>query len=197
MTPAPLRRLYNWTFNLAKGRHALRALAAVSFIESSIFPIPPDVLLIPMIIAERKKAWLYASACTLMSVAGGAFGYAIGHFLYDTVGAPLVEFYGYTEQFKNFSGLYNEWGFWIVVGAGFTPFPYKVVTIASGVTGLNFPLFIITSIIGRSARFFLVSGLLWRYGEKIRIFIEKYLGLVAFAGFSLLIGGFAAVKYLL
>lgn len=192
----PIRRIYDWTFNLAKGKHALRALVAVSFIESSVFPIPPDVLLIPMVIAERSKAWLYASACTLASVIGGAFGYAIGHFLYDTVGAPLVELYGYTEQFKNFSGLYNEWGFWIVVGAGFTPFPYKVVTIASGVTGLNFPLFIITSVIGRAARFFLVAGLLWRYGPKIRDFIEKYLGLVAFGGFCLLVGGFAAVKYL-
>lgn len=193
----PLRRLYNWTFSLAQSKHALRALAGVSFIESSVFPIPPDVLLIPMVIAERSKAWLYGSVCTLFSVIGGAFGYVIGHFLYDTIGAPLVEFYGYTEQFNNFSNLYNEWGFWIVVGAGFTPLPYKIVTIASGVTGLNFPLFIITSVIGRAGRFFLVAGLLWRFGEKIRLFIEKYLGLVAFGGFSLLVGGFAVLKYLL
>lgn len=192
-----LRRLYDWTFRLAQGRHAARALAGISFIESSVFPIPPDVLLIPMVLADRAKAWFYASLCTLSSVLGGAFGYVIGHFLYDAIGAPLVEFYGYTEQFGNFSNLYNEWGFWIVVGAGFTPFPYKVVTIASGVTGLNFPLFIITSLIGRAARFFLVAGLLWVYGPKIRYFIEKYLGLVALGGFALLVGGFAAIKYLL
>ncbi len=195
--PNPIRRLYDWTMKLAQGKHAVRALTSVSFIESSVFPIPPDVILIPMIIAERQKAWVYAAICTVASVIGGVFGYAIGHFLYDAVAAPLIKFYGYGEQFRNFSGLYNTWGFWLVLGAGFTPFPYKIITIASGVTGLNLPLFILTSVLGRGARFFLVAALLWRYGQKIREFIEKYLGLVAFAGFALLIGGFAAAKYLM
>lgn len=192
-----IRKLYDWVISLAGHRHAVWFLALIAFIESSVFPIPPDALLIPMILANRDKAWLYAGVCTVASVLGGAAGYAIGYFLYDTVGHPLLEFYGYSEKFETFSGKYNDYGIWIVLGAGLTPFPYKVITIASGVTQLNFPLFMLSSVVARGLRFYLVGALLWRFGPPIREFIEKYLGWVTLAGFILLIGGFVSIKYLL
>ena len=192
-----LRSLYNWTMRLAAHKHALWALAFISFIESSVFPIPPDILLIPMVLANRSKAWIYAGVCSISSVLGGFFGYAIGYFLYDTIGIQILSFYGYTEQFGSFQDKYNEWGAWIVLGAGLTPFPYKVITIASGVTQLNILTFAAASIVARGLRFFLVAGLLWKYGEPMRLFIEKYLGWLTILGFTLLISGFISIKYLL
>lgn len=191
-----LRRLYDWMLTLAGHRHALWALAAVSFIESSIFPIPPDVLLIPMILAARHRAWTLALVCTLASVAGGAAGYGIGYFLYESLGRPLLDFYGYGEKFHEFQQLYNEWGLWIVVMAGFTPFPYKVITIASGVTALDMTTFMLASLASRGARFYLEAALLKRFGSPIQTFIETNLQWLTVLFFILLLGGFVAIKYL-
>jgi len=191
-----LRRLYDWTMSLAAHRHALLALAVVSFAESSVFPIPPDVLLIPMILAARERAWLIATVCTVASVVGGVAGYAIGALLFDTVGQPIVEFYGYLDRFHEFQGRYEEWGAWIVAGAGFTPFPYKVITITSGVMNLDFGVFMVASALSRGARFFLVALLLWHFGSPIRSFIERYLPQLTILFFLLLFGGFIALRYL-
>lgn len=191
-----LRRLYDWTLGLAGHKHALWALAAVSFIEASIFPIPPDVLLLAMVLATPQRAWLIATVATLASVAGGFAGYAIGALLFETLGEPVLAFYGYQDKFLRFQDLYNEWGFWIVAVAGFTPFPYKVITIASGVTELDLATFTLASILSRGSRFFLVAALLWRFGPPIRSFIERYLGLLTILFMILLIGGFLALKYL-
>jgi len=190
-----LRKLYHWTMSLAATRHAEKALAAVSFIESSVFPIPPDVLLIPMVLAERGKWLRYATLCTLASVAGALLGYVIGAFLYEAVGRPVLAFYGQEQAFEEIAAWYNTWGGWGVLFAAVTPFPYKVLTIFSGATGLNLLVFIIVSIIGRGLRFFLVSFLLYRFGPPIRTFIEKNLGLLFTAFMVLLIGGFVAVRY--
>jgi membrane protein YqaA with SNARE-associated domain len=182
--------------SLAAHRHALLALAVISFAESSVFPIPPDVLLIPMILAARERAWLIATVCTVASVVGGVAGYAIGALLFDTVGQPIVEFYGYVDRFHEFQGRYEEWGAWIVAGAGFTPFPYKVITITSGVMNLDFGVFMVASALSRGARFFLVALLLWHYGPPIRSFIERYLPQLTILFFLLLFGGFIALRYL-
>jgi membrane protein YqaA with SNARE-associated domain len=190
-----LRSLYDWTMRLSGHRHALWALAALTFAESSIFPIPPDVLLIPMVLAARDRAWLIAFVCTVASVLGGYAGYGIGFFLFDEIGRPILEFYGYMHQFDVFRDKYNEWGAWIVAGAGFTPFPYKVITIASGVTGLNLITFSIASLLSRAARFFLVAALLWRFGPPIRAFVENNLAMLATVFFALLLGGFLLVKF--
>ena len=189
-----IRPLYNWTMELGASRNALWALAFISFIESSIFPIPPDVLLIPMILAAPTRAWRIAAVCTVASVLGGFAGYAIGALLYEGVGQPILAFYGYQDRFAEFAGRYNEWGAWIVFGAGVTPFPYKVITIASGVTHLDPVVFGIASVAARGIRFFLVAALLWKYGASIRAFIEKRLGLVTAVFFVLLIGGFVLLK---
>ncbi len=191
-----IRGLYDWTMRLAAHRQALWALAAISFIESSVFPIPPDIILIPMVLAAREKAWRFAMVCTIASVLGGMAGYGIGYFLFDSVGRPLLDFYGYGEKFSQFQGYYNEWGAWIVGGAGVTPFPYKVITIASGVTGLDPVVFTVASVLSRGVRFFLVAGLLWHFGEPIRGFIEAHLGKLATVFFVLLLGGFVAIKYI-
>ena len=148
-----LRRLYDWTMRLAAHRHANWALAGVSFAESSFFPIPPDIILIPMVLAQRARAWLIALNCTVASVIGGLFGYAIGYFLFDAIGAPVLEFYGLTERFAEFGERYNEWGAWIVFIAGVTPIPYKLITISSGVTALSLPIFLIASVLARGLRF--------------------------------------------
>jgi membrane protein YqaA with SNARE-associated domain len=191
-----LRPLYDWTMRLAAHRHASWALGTVSFIESSIFPIPPDALLIPMVLADRRKAWFYATLCTVTSVIGGVAGYLIGLLLFDSIGKPLLDLYGYGEKFSEFAGRYNEWGAWIVFFAGVTPFPYKVITIASGVTHLDIWVFMIASVLARGARFFAVAALLYVYGPPIRDFIERRLGLVATVSFALLLGGFLLVRIL-
>ena len=186
-----LRRLYDWTLLQAAKPHALAILAAISFIESSVFPIPPDVLLIPMILAQRQRAFWIAGVCTIASVAGGFFGYFIGYGLYETVGVPILNFYGYLDKFTDFQGMYNEHGAWIVFFAGLTPFPYKVITIASGVTQLDLGVFGVASILSRGLRFFLVATLLWYFGPWIRTFIDRYFGWLTLAFFALLLGGFA------
>jgi membrane protein YqaA with SNARE-associated domain len=163
---------------LAAHRHALWALAMISFIESSVFPIPPDILLIPMVLAARDQAFRIAAVCTVASVLGGLGGYGIGYFLYESIGQPLIAFYGYADKFS-----------------GLTPFPYKVITIASGVTALDPVVFTVASVVSRGIRFFLVAWLLWRFGAPIRVFIEKNLGILATVFFVLLLGSFVLVRY--
>lgn len=192
-----LRRLYDWTMSLAARTGAVWALAIVAFVESSVFPIPPDVLQIPMVLARRDRAWAYAAIATVASVLGGIAGYLIGWLVFDTVGRPLLELYGYADRFDDFAARYNTWGAWIVFIAGVTPFPYKVITIASGATGLSMPVFLVASVLARGLRFFVVSGLLYWFGPPIRAFIERYLGLLAIVFVVLLLGGFALVKYVL
>lgn len=192
-----LSKIYNWTLNFAGHRNALSILALVSFFESSIFPIPPDILIIPMVLAAPKKAWQIATVCTLASVLGGLAGYGIGYSFYESLGKPLLEFYGYYGKFEDFQMYYFEWGSWIVGGAGLTPFPYKVVTIASGVAQLDLVVFVIASVFSRGLRFFIVAGLLWYFGESIRVFIEKNLGIIAIIFFSILLGGFLFFKLIL
>ncbi len=191
-----LRKLYDWTMAQANTPRALVTLAFISFIESSIFPIPPDILLIPMILAAREKAWKIAAVCTVSSVLGGIAGYAIGMFLFDQLATPILSFYGYMEKFTVFQSQYNEWGAWIVFGAGVTPFPYKVITIASGMTGLNLAIFMVASVLARGLRFFLIAALLWKFGPPIRRLIEEHLGKLATAFFVLLLGSFIALKFL-
>lgn len=190
-----LRSLYDRTMRLAGHRHALVLLGVVSFAESSIFPIPPDVLLIPMVLAERARAFLIATLCTAASVAGGLAGYAIGAFLFEAIGRPLIDFYGYAEQFAVFQRWYGEWGLWIVLAAGLTPLPYKVFTIASGVAGLDVVVFALGSVLSRGIRFFLEAALLWKFGPPIREFVESHLAKVVTAAFALLVGGFVVLRY--
>lgn len=190
-----LRRLYDWTMGLAGHRRATWALGGVSFAESSFFPIPPDVILIPMILAKRKRAFVYALLATITSVLGGIAGYLIGMFLFEALGQPLLEFYSAGEKFAEFSDQYNDQGAWIVFFFGVTPFPYKVITIASGATALNIWTFIAASVAARGLRFFVVATLLYLFGEPIRTFIEKYLGILTIVFMVCLIGGFVAVRY--
>lgn len=191
-----LRRLYDWTLSLAGHRHAIWALAAVSFIEASIFPIPPDVLMVAMIVAAPSRAFLIAAVCTVASVAGGLAGYAIGAFAFDTVGRPILEALGKGDEVAEFNAQFNDFGFWSVMIAGITPFPFKVITIMSGWTGMPLDVFIGTSIIARAIRFFAVAWLLWKFGAPIRDFIERRLGLVFTLFVIALIGGFYAVRWL-
>lgn len=191
-----IRRLYDWTIALAQHRHAMAALAVVAFVESSVFPIPPDVLMIPMILAAPRRAFVIAGVATLASVLGGLFGYWIGAVAFDTLGRPVLDFYGKTGDFDTFAQNYNAWGAWAVLIAGVTPFPYKVITILSGSTGLSLPVFMVASVVARGLRFFIVAALLWRFGAPIRDFIERRLGLMFTIALALLLGGFAAARYL-
>lgn len=191
-----LRRMYDWTLSLAAGRHAERALGVVSFVESSFFPIPPDVLLIPMIIARPERAWRLAFIATITSVIGGFFGYAIGYFLFEAVGQPILEFYGIVNKYDELRHLFDEWGAWIIIVKGMTPIPYKFLTITSGALHFDLLIFTLASVVSRGLRFFLVAALLWKFGPPIRDFIEKRLTLVLTVGLVILIGGFVVLKYL-
>ena len=191
-----IRPLYDWTLRLADSPNALVALGIISFIESSFFPIPPDILMIPMIIARPSRAWLIATVALVTSVLGGLFGYFIGAVLFDTVGQPILDFYGKAEAGEVFAQKFNEYGAWAVLVAGVTPFPFKVITIMSGWTGLSLPVFITASILARGLRFFVVAGLLWKFGAPIRDFIERRLGLMFTLFMVILIGGFFLVIYL-
>lgn len=188
-----IRRLYDWTFSLAQSPHALWALAVVAFIESSFFPIPPDVLMIPMIIARPNRAFVIAGVATVASVLGGMFGYLIGYGFFELIGQPIFDFYGKADKVAEFSANFNEYGAWAVLIAGVTPFPFKVITIMSGVTGLSLPVFIVSSIVARALRFYLVATLLWKFGPPIRDFIERRLGLVFTLFCVILVGGFFLV----
>ena len=171
-----LRRLYDWCIGAADKPYAVWILGMVSFAESSFFPVPPDVMLIPMSLAQPRKAWLFALVCTITSVAGGVLGYAIGALLYDSIGGWIIQLYGYGNKMDAFRESYAEWGAMIILIKGLTPIPYKLVTISLGFAGYNLFLFIVLSIITRGARFFLLAFLLNRYGPQAREIIEKRLG---------------------
>ena len=190
------RRIYDHTLNLASRKNTLTWLFVISFIESSFFPIPPDIMIIPMVLATPKEAYKIAGVATVASVLGGYFGYFIGVYGFELIARPLLEFYGYMKQFGEFENYYHEYGAWIVFGAGITPFPYKIITIASGVVRLDLVVFTIASVIARGMRFYFIAWLLKRFGDPMKVFIEKNLNLLSILFLLLLIGGFAAVKLL-
>lgn len=189
-----LRKIYDALLHLAETPQALVALFCVSFIESSFFPIPPDIMIIPMVLGAQKKWFRIALVCTTASVLGAYFGYWIGYAAFETIAKPILNTYDAMGTFEQFKSLYHQYGAWIVACAGFTPFPYKVVTIASGAVGLDLVVFTIASVLSRGARFFLLAFLLYKFGPRIRHFIEKYLGLLTIAFFALLILGFIILK---
>jgi membrane protein YqaA with SNARE-associated domain len=192
-----LRRLYDWCIDAAHKPHAMWTMGAISFAESSFFPVPPDVMLIPMALARPERAYLMAAWCTAASVLGGVVGYAIGALLYDSVGAWLMQLYGYTDKVESFRAAYAEWGALIILLKGLTPIPYKIVTITSGFAGYNLALFILFSVIARAGRFFLLAFLLHRYGEQARSIIEKRLGLWVTLGAAVVVIGLVAAVYLI
>jgi membrane protein YqaA with SNARE-associated domain len=190
-----LRRLYDWVMGLAASRHAPSALFAVSFAESSFFPVPPDVMLAPMVLARPEKAWRYATICTLASVLGGALGYAIGYFLQD-LALWLMSLSGHAEGLDQFRCWYNEWGVWVILIKGLTPIPYKLVTIASGLAQFAFPVFIAASVVTRGARFFLVAAVVKKFGPAMLPVVERRLALFAGLGVALIVIGLVASHYL-
>jgi membrane protein YqaA with SNARE-associated domain len=192
-----LRRLYDWCIDAAHKPHAMWMLGAIAFAESSFFPVPPDVMLIPMSLARPQRAYVMALWCTVASVSGGLLGYAIGALLYDSVGAWLIHLYGYGNKVEAFRAAYAQWGAWIILLKGLTPIPYKIVTITSGFANYNLGLFIVFSIIARGTRFFVLAFLLHRYGEQARHFIEKRLGLWVTLGAAVVVIGIVAALYLI
>ena len=192
---AMLKRSYDWFLAAADKPYALWIMGAVAFAESSFFPVPPDVMLIPMSLARPQRAWLYAAVCTVTSVVGGLLGYAIGALLFDSVGHWLIQVYGLGDKVDAFRASYAEWGAVIILLKGLTPIPYKLVTITSGFAGYNLVLFILCSIVARGGRFFIVAILLNRYGDWIRVRMEKHLGLFVAIGAAVLVLGFVvAIK---
>ena len=185
-----LRRIYDWCIDAAHKPYALWIMAAVAFAESSFFPVPPDVMLIPMSLARPARAWFYALVCTAASVLGGVLGYAIGALLYDSLGQWLINLYGLGDKVEAFRAGYAQYGAWIILLKGLTPIPYKLVTITSGFANFNIWLFIVLSVIARGGRFFVVAILLNRYGEWIRVRIERHLGLWVSLGAGVLVAGF-------
>jgi membrane protein YqaA with SNARE-associated domain len=191
-----LQSLYARVLRLAAGPNALAALLAVSFAESSFFPIPPDILLIPMILARPRDAWRLAALCMLASVAGGLLGYAIGYFLFDAIGRPILEYNHAMASYEALRAGFDRWGVWIIILKGMTPIPYKLITIASGVARFDLTLFVGASIVSRSLRFFLIAALLWWFGDAARQFIERRLMLVTSLFAVGLVGGFVVLRYL-
>lgn len=191
-----MKRLYDWTLSLAGRRHAPAALGAVSFAESSFFPIPPDLLLVPMMLARPERSWTYALICTLTSVAGGLLGYAIGALLFESVGGWLISAYGYGGKLDEFRRLYAEWGALIILIKGLTPIPYKLVTIASGFAGYDLFWFVVLSLVTRGARFFLVAALMSRFGPLVRRVMDEHAAIVMGALAVVIVGGVVASKYL-
>ena len=191
-----MRKMYDWMMRMSAAPNAPYALALVSFLESSMFPIPPDVMLMPMVLARRDKAWWYATIATVASVLGGIAGYCIGYYLLDAIGKPILEFYGLGPKLTQFKQLFQDYGVEILLIKGMTPIPYKLLTISAGWAGMNLPAFIGASIVARAVRFFLVAGLLYFFGEPIREFVEKRLTLVTTAFVIALVGGFVVLKYL-
>jgi len=191
-----MKRLYDWMMRMAASSRAPWALGIVSFVESSFFPIPPDVMLIPMVLSRREKSWWYATIATVTSVLGGMLGYAIGYYAYQAIGLPILEFYGKADALDGFKAFMQEYGVRAIIIKGMTPIPFKVVTIAAGVAQMAFVPFVLASIIARSMRFYLVAGLLYFFGEPIRDFIERRLALVTTVFVVVLVGGFIAIRYL-
>lgn len=190
------KKLYLWVISQSEKPYAVWVLGITSFLESSISPIPPDPLLIPMMLSRPQRAWMLAFLTTATSVVGGMLGYVIGYFLFETLGEWIIAAYGLQNAFLKLQTLFNQWGFWIILLKGLTPIPFKVVTITSGVTGLNFITFIAASIISRGMRFYIEAILLWKYGSAMRSAIEKNLTALAFATFGTLVGGFVLLKFI-
>lgn len=193
----PIRRLYDWVLHWAKTPYGIWALFVLAFAESSFFPIPPDILLIALAISIPAKSFRYAFVCSLGSVLGGMFGYYIGWAFMDVVGQPIIDFYDIQKHFDTVANLYEEYEFLAVAAAGFTPIPYKVFTIAGGACKINFGTFVLASALSRSARFFIVAGLIYKFGPKIKVFIDKYFNLLAIAAMVLIILGFLVIKWLI
>lgn len=191
-----LRRLYDWCIAASGKPHASWIMGVVSFVESSFFPIPPDVMLIPLSLARPDRAYFYATVCTVTSVAGGVLGYVIGAYLYDSVGLWLMQLYGYGEKVEAFRAAYAEWGAWIIVLKGMTPIPYKIVTIASGFAAYPILPFILLSFVARGMRFYLIAFLLHRYGPQARVILEERLGLWTSVGAAVVVVGIIAALYL-
>jgi membrane protein YqaA with SNARE-associated domain len=192
-----LQRLYNWSLSAAHKPHAMATLGAIAFAESSFFPIPPDVMLIPMSLARPERAYMMAAWCTLASVCGGLLGYAFGALFYDSIGAWLIHLYGFEDKVEGFRASYAQWGGLIILLKGLTPIPFKVVTITSGFAGYNLALFLLFSLITRGGRFFLLAFLLHRYGERARQMLEKRLALWVSIGFAVIVIGIIAAYYLI
>jgi membrane protein YqaA with SNARE-associated domain len=191
-----LRKTYDWILHWSTTKHALPALAILSFAESSFFPIPPDVLLIAMAVAVPMKAFRFAAVCSVASVLGGMFGYWLGWEFMDLVGNRIVEFYHLGDKKATIEAMYKEYGAWAVGAAGFTPLPYKLFTLTAGAFHYDFPVFVLASLVSRSARFFIVAGLIYKYGAPIKIFIEKYFNILSIVFIVLLFAGFVLVKYI-
>src|SRR5215472_3140620 len=191
-----LRRLYDWCLAAAHKPHALWTMGAVSFAESSFFPVPPDIMLIPMALARPERAYTMAALCTVTSVVGGLLGYSIGALLYDSVGAWLIGLYGYGDKVEAFRAAYAQWGAWIILLKGMTPIPYKIITIASGFAGYSFVMFVLLSFVARGMRFYLLAFLLNRYGERARVILEERLGFWVSLGAAVLVIGIVAALYL-
>jgi membrane protein YqaA with SNARE-associated domain len=191
-----LRKLYDWVFSLARSKHATKALAAVSFAESSVFPIPPDVMLAPMVLTRPDRAYFYATICTVASVLGGILGYAIGYFL-TGVGEAILSFIGSADAQEHFQHWYDRFGLWVILIKGLTPFPYKLVTIASGLAQFSFPIFLIASVITRGGRFFAVAYVIKRWGPAVWERVEKRLALWTMIGLAVLIGAIVLLKVVL
>src|SRR5580692_9557056 len=191
-----LKRLYDRMIDIASGPNAIWALIAVAFAESSFFPIPPDILLIPMMLARPRAAWRLAAVCTVASIIGGMLGYAIGYYGFDLIGRPILEFYHAMPRYDALKAGFDRWGVWIIILKGMTPIPYKLVTIASGVAHFDLAAFVGASIISRSIRFFLIAAILWQFGDAARRFIERRLTLVTSLFAVALVGGFVVLRYL-
>jgi len=192
-----LRKLYDWVLSWSESPYGSLALFIIAFAESSFFPVPPDVLLIALAIGKPSRSFRFAAICTAGSVLGGMFGYLIGSMFFDVIGRPIVELYGFAERFEMVKALYSKYDVWIVGIAGFTPIPYKVFTISSGVFSMNFPVFVIVSFFSRGARFLLVSALIWKFGKPIKFFIDKYFNILSVLFIIILLAGFIVIKYFL
>jgi len=200
-----IRKLYDWVLHWADSKYGPLALFVLAFAESSFFPIPPDVLLIALALGARKKSFQFALICSIASIAGGLLGYSIGHYLWwdGVIYSAIAQFFfnnipGFTEDiFTSIQNQYSEYGFMIIFSAGFTPIPYKIFTISAGAFNISLPLFVIASAISRSARFFLVAGLIWKFGNPIKDFIDKYFNILSVIFTLFLIGGFILIKYII
>ncbi|RYB06008.1 YqaA family protein [Lichenibacterium ramalinae] len=191
------KSIYRWTLALSQSRHAPLALGAVAFAESSFFPVPPDLILVPMALARPQRAWAYATICTVASVLGGMLGYAIGALLYDTVGQWLIAVYHYADKMEAMRAAYAQWGWLLILIKGLTPIPYKLVTIVSGLLGYNFGLFVLLSIITRGARFFILAGLLNRFGDPIRGALERHFAAILIGFILLIVVGFYVATHVI
>lgn len=192
-----VRRLYDQCMIWLQTPYGTWVLFAIAFVESSFFPIPPDVFLIALCIAVPHKSFKYAAVCAVGSVLGGAFGYGLGMWFMDSVGMPIMDVYGLSEKYVIVQDLYQKYDAWAVGAAGFTPLPYKLFTITAGAFHINFPTFLLVSFVARSARFFLVAGFIWKFGAPVRVYIEKYFNILSIVFIVLLVGGFVLIKYLI